>query len=180
MKKIRIQNDITIRAAVTRQGKPEDFRLKTARLMLRSAMETVELPFTAEGNVLTALWRGAEQRRTGVYTVTLVEDTASGGRNTADACMAFALVPLSCHEGETLTGGQTVDVDVDVTAPANGQMVDVDVNVTAPANGLSAYEIARLGGFSGTEQEWLESLRGKDGAGAVEEMTDEDVDAICV
>ena len=31
-------------------------------------------------------------------------------------------------------------------------------------NGLSAYEIAVIYGFSGTEEEWVESLKGKDGA----------------
>lgn len=30
-------------------------------------------------------------------------------------------------------------------------------------NGLSAYEVAVANGFSGTEAEWLESLKGKDG-----------------
>lgn len=29
--------------------------------------------------------------------------------------------------------------------------------------GYSAYEIARLHGFAGTEQEWLDSLKGRDG-----------------
>lgn len=33
-------------------------------------------------------------------------------------------------------------------------------------NGLSAYEVAQKNGFSGTEQEWLDSLKGKDGQDA--------------
>lgn len=34
-------------------------------------------------------------------------------------------------------------------------------------NGLSAYEVAVVNGFSGTEEEWLESLKGKDGKDGV-------------
>jgi hypothetical protein len=30
-------------------------------------------------------------------------------------------------------------------------------------NGLSAYEVAKKNGFTGTEQEWLESLKGPEG-----------------
>lgn len=145
MQKIRIQNDITIRATVTRKKVAEDFTGKELRLILRSQLEVVNLPFTIEGNTLTALWLGSEQTRTGVYTVTLVEDMDGGSRNTADSCMAFALVPRSCDEAEALTGSQTVDVDIDVSVPSNG---------------LSAYELARLHGYEGTEEEWLDSIKG--------------------
>lgn len=34
-------------------------------------------------------------------------------------------------------------------------------------NGKSAYEIAVMHGFDGTEEEWLESLHGEGGSGAV-------------
>lgn len=33
-------------------------------------------------------------------------------------------------------------------------------------NGLSAFNIAQLNGFQGTDIEWLQSLKGKDGASA--------------
>jgi hypothetical protein len=45
------------------------------------------------------------------------------------------------------------------------------------ADGLSAYEIAVKNGFEGTEQEWLDSLHGKDGdtpVKGVDYWTDED------
>lgn len=38
-------------------------------------------------------------------------------------------------------------------------------------NGLSAYEIAKQNGFSGTEQEWLDSLKGKDGIDGTDATT---------
>lgn len=40
--------------------------------------------------------------------------------------------------------------------------------IIAPDNGLSAYEIAVKNGYVGTEQEWLESLKGADGANGVD------------
>lgn len=157
MKKIRIGNDIAIRATVTRRGEAEDFTAKTLTLSLRSAYEVVSLPFTVDGNVLTALWKGSEQKRTGVYGVTLAEDYGDGGRNTVDERGAFALVP--CSEQESgLTGGQTVETTLDITAAEGGVTADIDLDVSVPANGLSAYELAVQDGYTGTLEEWLASM----------------------
>lgn len=144
MKKIRIGNDITLRIDVTRLGADEDFTGKTLRLLLRSALATVSLDYTVSDSQLTATWFGTEQQRTGTYTVTLVEDYGTKSRNTVDQCGAFALVARSCEEDGTLTGDQTISLDLDVSVPGNG---------------LSAYEIAVLNGYSGTQEEWLESLK---------------------
>ena len=38
-----------------------------------------------------------------------------------------------------------------------------EVQVISGKDGLSAYEIAVKNGFEGSEQEWLDSLKGKDG-----------------
>lgn len=143
MIKIRIENDITLRVTVTRQGKAETFDLKNVKLMLRSALASVQLDYTATDNVLTAIWLGSEQKKTGIYTVTLVEDYGDGNRNTVDSVGCFALVARSSEETGALTGDQIVDLDLDVSVPANG---------------LSAYEIALLNGYVGTEEEWLASL----------------------
>lgn len=160
MIKIRIQNDITFRISVTRFGEDEDFTLKTVKLLLRSALQTVELPFTRSGSTLTALWKGTEQQKTGTYRVTLVEDYGDGSRNTVDECCAFALVSCSCREGGSLTGSQTIDLDLDISVPGNG---------------LSAYEIAVRNGFEGTEEEWLASLSqdSKDAAAEVKALAEE-------
>lgn len=158
MKKIRIGNDIALRVTVTRLGEAEAFDGKTLSLSLRSALETVELPFSIEGNVLTALWKGTEQRRTGAYTVTLTEDYGDGSRNTVDECGAFALVSRSGDESG-LTGEQAVDAAVDITASEDGATADVDLQVSLPSNGLSAYELAVLHGYEGTEERWVASLR---------------------
>ena len=46
----------------------------------------------------------------------------------------------------------------------NGDSIGVLLNGVDGANGKSAYEIAKAGGYKGTEAEWLESLNGADGA----------------
>lgn len=143
MKRIRIGNDITIRVTVTRQGVAETLTGKTLSLILRSPYARYTLDYTMQDNVLTAQWLGTEQTKTGTYTVTLVEDYGDGSRNTVDSVGVFALVSNSTDENGAETGDQIVDLDLDVSVPANG---------------LSAYEIALAHGFEGTEEEWLASL----------------------
>lgn len=157
MKKIRIGNDIIIRATVTRLGEAEDFTDKTLALTLRSAYETVSLPFSVSGNVLTAAWLGSQQKKTGTYTLTLTLDYGDGNRNTVDECGVFALVSRSCEECASQTGTQTVGSSLDI-ARSSGETEDIDLDVSAPSNGLSAYEIAVKHGYEGTEAEWLASL----------------------
>lgn len=158
MKKIRIGNDIVLRITVTRLGDAEDFAGKTLRLTLRSALQTIEMPFVRIGNVLTATWLGTQQTKTGTYTITLTEDYGDGSRNTVDECSAFALVSHSCQECG-LTGTQKIDVSMDVSHAASGETTDIDLDISVPGNGLSAYEIAVKNGFEGTEEEWLTSLK---------------------
>lgn len=159
MRKIRIGNDIIIRVTVTRLGEEEDFTGKTLTLTLRSAFAAVALPFTAVGNVLTAAWLGSQQKKTGTYTVTLTEDYGDGSKNTVDECRAFALVSRSCEECGGETGAQTVESTLDI-AHSSGETTDIDLDISAPANGLSAYDIAVEHGYAGTEEEWLASLKG--------------------
>jgi len=166
MRKIRIGNDIVIRATVTRLGEAESFDGKTLELSLRSAYETVRLATVAVGNVLTAVWLGSEQRKTGTYKLTLVEDYGEGSRNTVDECEVFALVACS-HQESGLTGRQTIDAAMDISAGASGVTRDVDLEISAPANGLSAYELAVRNGYAGTEAEWLESLSAAGNASTV-------------
>jgi hypothetical protein len=45
-------------------------------------------------------------------------------------------------------------------------------------NGASAYEIAVQHGFEGTEEEWLESLKGEDGKDAIAEVTREEFERL--
>lgn len=52
---------------------------------------------------------------------------------------------------------------IDVSFIENDNNFDMEFAGTQTINGKSAYEIAVENGFIGTEEEWLESLHGKDG-----------------
>ena len=59
----------------------------------------------------------------------------------------------------------TVEVEVqDTSFSVALSSFEVEVNTNQGAAGLTAYQIALNNGFSGTEQEWLDSLQGSDGA----------------
>lgn len=67
--------------------------------------------------------------------------------------------------GDVYSGDQILDTDgiieiIDDYIYING--VNTGINVRG-RDGRSAYEIALAHGFSGTEEEWLESLRGENG-----------------
>lgn len=54
---------------------------------------------------------------------------------------------------------------------AKGKTLRGKANKLTELRGYSAYEIAVINGFSGTEEEWLESLHGKDGLTPEEKQT---------
>lgn len=98
--KIRIGNDIPIRWTVTRCGEPEDFTGRTLRLLMRTAYSETEVAdFSVDGNVISWTFRGSEQKATGSYTFTLIENAGRDDMNTVDACDALKLVPCTCAEG---------------------------------------------------------------------------------
>lgn len=45
-------------------------------------------------------------------------------------------------------------------------------------DGKSAYELAVENGFDGTEKEWLESLKGKDGDAQIQTITREEIEKL--
>ena len=138
--RIRIGNDIPIRWTVTRCGEPEDFTGRTLKLLMRTAYSETEVTdFAVDGNVISWTFRGSEQKTTGGYTFTLIENAGRDDMNTVDACDALKLVPCSCSE-------------------SCDEEVEISTDITVPANGFSAYEIAVQHGFKGTEEEWLASL----------------------
>lgn len=143
MRRIRIGNDIILRIRLTRRGSAENLEGKKIGLMLRNILGSVSLPMQQVGEELLAEWKGTQQKWTGAYTVTLTEDWGKDNRNTVDESCAFELVSISSDEGVE-TGTVNIELDMDISVPGNG---------------LSAYEIAVLYGFEGTEEEWLESLK---------------------
>lgn len=68
-------------------------------------------------------------------------------------------------KSEVNTSGELVITYSNGDSTNLGKIVGKDgLDGTNGQNGLSAYEIAKNGGFIGTEEEWLKSLKGADGA----------------
>lgn len=145
MEKIRYGNDITFRWTVKRDGQPENFsKAITLRLLMRGTSSTVEVKnYKIDGSTITWLFAGKDQRGPSTYSLTLIENEGLDNMFTVDKCEVLRLTSSSCC---------ACDEDGPFT-------IDVESDICVPSNGLSAYEIAVLHGFKGTEEEWLDSLR---------------------
>ena len=153
MRKIRIGKDLEMRWTLfDSENEPLDFTGKELSLFLITPlMSRIELDFAISRNIVSASFKGTEQRIPGQYRLTLWINKGKDGQNVVDCCKAFELVPLSCMEG----GNSESAVDV-VT-------VDLQSNFDVGISGESAYQIALRNGFEGTEEEWLQSLHGEPG-----------------
>lgn len=69
-------------------------------------------------------------------------------------------IPIDLGVGE---GGSTIPKLYDYFKQIDDYIEELKSGGTQGPPGKSAYEIAVENGFEGTEQEWLESLKGKDG-----------------
>lgn len=112
------------------------------------------IAFTVAGNEITATYKGSEQRVTGVYRLTLYRNEGENAQSILDACDAFELVSCSCLTVDAAFGGVEVELPI------------ADLGVGIP--GLSAYEIACIEGFKGTQAEWIASLSAASEAAAAE------------
>ena len=159
MKKIRYGNDIPIEWAISRNDKPEDFTGKTLRLTMIGTSGTAEVTdYIVDGNVLRWMFWGKDQHKPSTYHFCLVENGGEEGMFTIDTCDVLRLVGRSCA-ADDCDGPFTMQV----TSNIDDKGVTCSSVITVPANGLSAYEIAVRHGFEGSEEEWLESLKGEKG-----------------
>lgn len=139
MEAIRIGNDIAITWAIVRNGVPEDFRAKALSLFIchQYGREKVNT-FSVDGNVLRFAFLGRNQRYIGDYGLLLIVNDGADGMFSVDLDKAFRLT----NHSECNCFG----------------IIKLVSDLTLPSNGLSAYELAVINGYKGTESEWLESL----------------------
>lgn len=105
------------------------------------------LPFKVEGNKIIAYWRADRQFAVGDYDIIL---HARKDRTGQGVCDQYRFVRLVAHSAQA-----------DLPCGEGGLEAVVAMQpVTLELSGLSAYEIAVIHGFKGTEEEWLESLKG--------------------
>ena len=155
MKKIRIGNDIVIKWRVTINGEEVNLEGLDLSLYISTTYQPRRaIAFTVAGNEITATYKGAEQKVTGVYRLTLYRNEGEQLQNVLDVCDAFELVRCSCLTVDSAFGATEVELPV------------ADLGVGIP--GLSAYEIAVAEGYEGTQEEWLASLSAASEAAAAE------------
>ena len=141
MKIFRIKNDLPIEWTVKRLGKPETLAGKELKVFLTNIYGDTEIKgYLVQDNVIRFVFEGAAQKIAGKYGLKLIENQDGEGMVTIEACDAFCL-----------TDGCVDACDSAVLA--------VESNIVVPANGLSAYEIAVLHGYEGTEEEFPAWLR---------------------
>ena len=142
MTNIRIGNDLPITWRVTRGGVPEDFSGKALALYLTNRYGKYSVSdYIVDGSTIQFVYPGRKQTHLGEYGLLLVENDGREHMSTVDVYRAFCLVPTSCHSCECESE------------------VHLASDISVPANGLSAYELAIINGFTGTKEEWLESIR---------------------
>lgn len=165
MKKIRIGKDLQVKWTILTNGKSENLSGRDLTLFLFDPLKySRQIPFKVSANVISFTVRGTEQRRSGVYSLSLWENYGGIGQSVVDCCEAFQLVPVTCQESP----------DVSPLSPVELTMPTANIEVAIP--GLSAYEVAVKNGFVGTEQEWLASLKGE--PFTYEDFTPEQLEAL--
>lgn len=102
MEKIRLGNDIEMRWSIfTWNGDnkvPYDLEGRALTLSVVNRKGESEIEFFAEGNIVTGVFRGRDQKILGKHGVILRENNGEDGMRTVDACDAFELVACSCEE----------------------------------------------------------------------------------
>lgn len=136
MEKIRLGNDIEMRWSIfTRDGDnrvPYDLEGRALTLSVVNRKGESEIEFFAEGNIVTGIFRGKDQKILGKHGVILRENNGGDGMRTVDACDAFELVACSCEEALGSPGTiQLFHLTFDTTVGAITGTIDPILNYEA-------------------------------------------------
>ena len=136
MDKIRLGNDIEMRWSIfTRDGDnkvPYDLEGRALTLSVVNRKGESEIEFFAEGNIVTGVFRGRDQKILGKHGVILRENNGGDGMRTVDACDAFELVACSCEEALGSPGTiQLFHLTFDTTIGAITGTIDPILNYEA-------------------------------------------------
>ena len=136
MDKIRLGNDIEMRWSIfTRDGDnrvPYDLEGRALTLSVVNRKGESEIEFFAEGNIVTGVFRGRDQKILGKHGVILRENNGEDGMRTVDACDAFELVACSCEEALGSPGTiQLFHLTYDTTVGAITGTIDPILNYEA-------------------------------------------------
>lgn len=111
----------------------------------KPAVPYVKLPYHIEDNTLIAMWTADRQFAVGDYDIILYAHKNEGGQA---VCDQYRFVRLVAHSAQA-----------DAPDDSGIEAVIAMQPVTLELSGLSAYEVAVVNGFQGSEEEWLQSLK---------------------
>lgn len=152
-RKIRLGNDIDITwSLLDKDENPyivegRDFEIEVVVGTRKYRMYDV----SASGNQIHFVFYGKDQRTLGNATLVYIENGGRVDMVTFDTKDAFEMVPHSWLAVDSDEHPETVTLDV-VTVLSN-------LASSIGPRGYSAYEIARQHGYTGTEEQWLDSLK---------------------
>ena len=173
MEKFRIGNDLTVFWAILDDdSQPYDLSGRTVKIFLthpRGRMEITQ-DVNIQGNVISWLFRGRQQRYLGVYKLTVEIFSSPTTRVLRrDIDQAFSLVSATLYVEESNgrpeineTGKLTLSTILEVyqimpivpnVGPNGNWWVD-GVDTGKPSTGMSAYEFAKENGYTGTDEEY--------------------------
>ena len=138
----RIGNPLNIRWPILTNGEALPLTGRNFKLYLTDPMrQTRQIhDFSIEGNIILWTFKSNEQEQAGFYHLTLFENEGEAEQYATDYMRAFRLVP---HSNE-VPGDMNAE-----ELPLSSSGIDVGMR------GLSAYEIAALNGYQGTEEQWV-------------------------
>lgn len=101
MKNYRLGNTITVKWTImTATGTAYNLNASNLELFAVVPNHTIKIDdFSVAGNVVTWTFLGTDQKFTGPYTLTLIENRGQSTMMTVDYCNAFGLVRWSCQAG---------------------------------------------------------------------------------
>ena len=150
LNRYRIGNDVPLKWTITRGDEPEDLTIvASVRVFVVCPMWECEVPYIiggADNNEVTVLFKGKEQKYCGPYWLRLEENRGEDNMNTIESRAAFELRPVT-----------------DTAAIMPVAVTELATDIMMPGHGLSAYQIAVLHGYQGTEEEWLAGIVGRKG-----------------
>lgn len=111
---------------------PYDLEGRSLTLSVVNRTGESEIEFFAEGNIVTGVFRGRDQKILGKHGVILRENNGGDGMRTVDACDAFELVACSCEEALGSPGTiQLFHLTFDTTIGAITGTIDPILNYEA-------------------------------------------------
>ena len=156
MKNYRLGNTITIKWTImTATGTAYNLNASNLELFAVVPNHTIKIDdFSVAGNVVTWTFLGTDQKFTGPYTLTLIENRGQSTMMTVDYCNAFGLVRWSCQAGWDESAD--VNSNLSLTSEIFTHQIALSKEVQAVIDGnITEYNVSNhfpTGGIDGTNR----------------------------